>query len=386
MISIENEQLAKALERLKILIVPKNIAIYNDENQIIELYLSRFGLKEIPEDFFSIKLFEHLQKLYLNSNKLIKIQPNLFTSLNRLQYLNLGRNYLNKIDDSVFSSLQELEELDLSNNRIDRLDDKIFSELKSLRILNLKNNLLEDIPENCLISCQKMEQLDLSINKFRFLPKALNTFQNGNLTHLDLKGNYIPYEFAKTYITKPVIHSFITELSEFWKENNSDLTIPDLNKIVKQYLFDSLMSVYHYSVNVPVLNYSLLGITLGYMTKNFHLLTSYFEDKKSELSFIQTLLLWQLSLKTFEPIEESLKKLLNTNEVDNERQRRILERKQKLLNELEREVIEYGGIMDYKFKKDDINELELEPVHKNLFNLIKQFMDWNTQEYSKIFL
>ena len=53
MISIENEQLAKALERLKILIVPKNIAIYNDENQIIELYLSRFGLKEIPEDFFS---------------------------------------------------------------------------------------------------------------------------------------------------------------------------------------------------------------------------------------------------------------------------------------------------------------------------------------------
>ncbi len=386
MISNENEELRRALEKLKILIVPKNIAIYNDENLITELYLSRFGMKEIPSDFFTNPIFEHLEKLFLNSNKLIDIKQNLFKPLNQLKYLNLGRNYLTSIDKDTFSSLQALEELDVSNNNISQIDTQSFSNLQNLTILNIRNNQLEKIPDDLFFPCKNLVNLDLSINKFRVLPKALKVFHDSNLQFLNLNGNYIPSEFAKAFKARSVIHSFLSELNEFWKNEDSNLDLPDLDKIIKQYLFDSLMSVYHYSINVPVLNYSLLSITLNYMTKNFHLLSSYFADKKIDLSFRQTLSLWYFCLYTFAPVEDSLVKLLDTHEEDTERQRRILERKQKLMSELEREVMEHGGIMDYKFKKIDIERLELEPVHENLFNLIKQYLKWNIPEYSTVFI
>ncbi len=122
------------------------------------------------------------------------------------------------------------------------------------------------------------------------------------------------------------------------------------------------------------------------MTKNFHLLVNFIEQRKKDLTFRETLQLWNMCLHYFQPIEKSLVSLLNTAEADNERQRRIIERKQKLMTELEREILEYGGAMDYKFKKSDIKEIELEPVHKNLFNLIKQYLDWNVPEFSTIFL
>lgn len=386
MIATENIELGKVLEKLKIFIVPKNIAVYNDQNQIIELYLSRFGLKEVPSDLFSNPLFTHLEKLFLNSNKLIEIPLSLFKDLEHLKYLNLGRNYLTSIKKDTFSTLHDLEELDLSNNNISQIDSQSFSSIQNLKVLKIKNNQLETIPESIFVNCSKLTNLDLSINKFRILPLALNSVYNDELTNLNLSGNYIPSEFAKSFVTNPVIHSFITELKEFWKNDDVNLDLPNLNKILRQYLFDSLMSVYHYSVNVPVLNYSLLGITLGYMTKNFHLLTGYFGDKKFDLSFRQTLSLWYLCLQLFEPIENSLIKLLDNSEESNERQRRILERKQKLMSELEREVMEYGGIMDYKFKKIDIEHLELEPVHENLFNLIKEYLHWNIPEYSTVFI
>lgn len=380
--SHENLDLTTALQEIHILIVPKNIAIYNSDNHIVELYLSRFGIKTIPSDFFQKPIFQKLEKLYLNSNKLNELNDKVFSPLKNLHFLNLSRNYLKKVERNTFSQLTSIEQLDLSNNLISEIEEYSFSDLKKIVNLNLKNNQLETLPDKLFVN-PSLTYLDLSINKLRKIPLAIIQLYSSNIAHLDLKRNYIPSEFAKTFTTSPVIHSFISEMKEFWNKNIEDIQITNLDLIIKQYLFNALMSVYHYSVNVPVINYSLLNITLGYMTKNFYLLSSFIGESK-ELSFRQNLVLWYKCLDAFKPIEEALMKLLSTTEDSNERQRRILERKEKSINEIENEVVELGGIFDFKFKKVEISEIE--PVHENLFALIKQFMDWNTQDYSTVFL
>ena len=387
MISIENELLAKELEKLNILIIPKNIAVYNSENQIIELYLSRYGIKTIPKDFFSNKIFAHIQKLFLNSNKIVSLGDDLFSPLKELKYLNVGRNFITKISKKTFLNLQLLQELDLSNNKISFIEEQSLDDLLSLEIFNLKNNFLEDIDDQLFSKLSKLRSLNLGINKFRFVPRSLFYLYNNNLEFLNLNGNYLPSELSKTFKNSKVSRSFISELNEFWKKDNSELNIPDIDTIIRQYLFDSLMSVYHYSVNVPVLNYSLLGIMLGYMAKNFHLLVNYFSTLSHELTFQEIITLWYNVISLFDKtIEKALLEILDESEMQNERQRRILERKEKMLSELEKEIEQSGGLMDYAFKKTPIEELEIEPIHENLFNLIKQFMDWNRPNLSTIFL
>ena len=370
-----NNQLYTALQRLNILIVPKNIAVYNKENQIVELYLSRYGIKSIPENFFQDPIFECVEKLHLNSNKITSIPYNTFHPLKNLQFLNLSRNYLQKVEKGCFNNLNNLLDLDLSNNKLTDIDESSFDELTSLVSVSFKNNSLEDLPANLFDKTVNLTHIDLSINKFKNVPKAISKIYTKKVTYLDLKGNYIPIEFAKTFTTGPVIHSFISEVKEFWNSNLEEISMPDLDLIIKQYLFNSLMSVYHYAVNVPVLNYSLLGITLGYMTKNFHLLTNYI-GSTINLTFRQNLQLWQKCLEDFKPIEDALMKLLETKEDSTEYQRKTMEKK---------EFIELGELVDYKFKKADIFH-ELIPVHENFFTLIKQFLSWNNPHYSTIFL
>jgi hypothetical protein len=383
MVSSENDILVKILEKLNILIIPKNIAIFNDKGQIIELYLSRFGLKEIPLSFFDNSFFENIEKLFLNSNKITNLPENVFEPLKNLKYLNLSRNFIAKIDTRPFKNLSNLVELDLSNNNISNIENHSF-DLPELTKLKLKNNRLKDLPDDIFTNLVKIEQLDLSINKFRKVPIACRVLLTKKLQFLDLKGNLIPTDFAKTFKTVPVIHSFLNEINTYWLEHVESIDILDLEKIIKQYLFDALMSVYHYSINIPVLNYSILNLTLGYMSKNFHLLSSYISTTKKELTFRETIWVWEKCLTIFLP--ESLIRLLENEEDSSERKRRVLERKQKLLTELEVEALESGGIMDYKFKKSSLEELELEPVHEHLFSIIKKFMTWNTQEFSTIFL
>ena len=369
-----NNQLHTALQQLNILIVPKNIAVYNKENQIVELYLSRYVIKSIPENFFQNPIFENVEKLHLNSNKINFLHERTFQYLKKLQFLNFSRNYLQKVEKGLFRNLNNLLELDLSNNKLTDFEESSFDDLTSLKTIILKNNYLEELPANLFEKTLNVTQLDLSINKFRNVPKAISKIHSKKVNFFDLKGNYIPNEFAKTFITSPVIHSFISEVREFWNSNVVEISIPNLDVIIKQYLFNSLMSVYHYAVNVPVLNYSLLGITLGYMTKNFHLLTNYI-GSTIDLSFRQNLQLWQICLENFKPIENALMKILETNEEMNVRQRKTIENG---------EFTELGELIDYKFKKTDIHELI--PVHENFFTLIKQFLSWNNPHYSTIFL
>ena len=386
MISIDNDSLAKELEKLHILIIPKNIARYNDENQIVELYLSRYGIKKIPEKFFENPMFSKMQKLHLNSNKLSQIDKSLFDPLKDLKFLNLSRNNLKALGDNYFKNLRSLEDLDLSNNDISELEPYSFGGLSNLKKLKLKNNQLTSLADNLFLDCSNLSFLDLSINRFRTLSNALIKLPK-KLSFLDLSSNYMPHEIANTYRNDKVIASFLRELTEFSEKSNLELNITDLDKIVKQFLFDCLMSVYHYSMNVPILNYSLLNIILGYMVKNFHLLSNFISNSRKELSFQDTITLWSNCLSTFEPIENALMEILESSEIENERRRRILERKQKMLNELEREIEEMGGAMDYKIKKSNIDELEeLEPIHENLFNLLKKFMSWNSPQLSTIFL
>ena len=90
--------------------------------------------------------FKHLQKLYLNDNRIKHLSVDVFKSLSRLNVLYLSNNKLLTLDYNLFSPLQVLKELHISNNTIQDLNPLIFEWQPSLCKLNMSGNQLVRIP------------------------------------------------------------------------------------------------------------------------------------------------------------------------------------------------------------------------------------------------
>ena len=90
--------------------------------------------------------FKHLQKLYLNNNRIKHLSIDVFKSLSKLNVLYLSNNKLLTLDYNLFSPLKVLNELSLSNNTIQDLDPLNFEWQPSLCKLNISKNQLVRIP------------------------------------------------------------------------------------------------------------------------------------------------------------------------------------------------------------------------------------------------
>ena len=90
--------------------------------------------------------FKHLQKLYLNDNRIKHLSVDVFKSLSKLKVLYLSNNKLLTLDYNLFSSLKVLKELHISNNTIQDLDPVNFQWQPSLCRLNMSGNQLVRIP------------------------------------------------------------------------------------------------------------------------------------------------------------------------------------------------------------------------------------------------
>ena len=178
-----------------------------EEGNVVGLGLFNCCLNTLPDSFSS---FQHLKKLNLRCNQLIKL-PYVITklnsledldlvltdlsilsegikNLNKLKFLHLENNSLEKLPYSI-GNFEFLEELNLNNNPIKFLPKEI-SKLRSLRKLWLEapsvfyKGALKNLPEN-FGNLILLQELDLSSCEIEYLP---NTF--GNLKFLKVLDLY----------------------------------------------------------------------------------------------------------------------------------------------------------------------------------------------------
>ena len=91
----------------------------------------RNQIEQIDVDGF--KGLDNLEKLYLRSNKLTKIESNTFQHLTKLKKLNLSENQIEQIDVDGFKGLDNLEKLNLSDNKLSVVESKSFQHFKNIK-------------------------------------------------------------------------------------------------------------------------------------------------------------------------------------------------------------------------------------------------------------
>jgi len=110
-----------------------------------KLYLNHNKIEKI--DDAALAHLQNLKELSLRGNKLSIITPGMFRGLYRLQKLYLNYNQITSIDATSFEDLMLLDYLDLHGNPLRTLDRKAFEGLQRLRTLDMHNCELETLPE-----------------------------------------------------------------------------------------------------------------------------------------------------------------------------------------------------------------------------------------------
>ncbi|RNA09095.1 leucine-rich repeat-containing 15 [Brachionus plicatilis] len=129
-----------------------------------------------------------LYRLYLSSNNLSKIPLSTFCGLKNLHQLRLSNNNLSEIPSSTFCGLKNLQELQLSNNNLSEIPSSTFCGLKNLRTLRLSNNNLGSINLSCLENVTSLYLSNVQLNGLIDEQKIGNLIR---VNRLDLSNNYI---------------------------------------------------------------------------------------------------------------------------------------------------------------------------------------------------
>ena len=109
--------------------------------KMIYLRTIRLDFLDVGPQIQNLEIFEHLENLYLQYNKIIEIGQGLAMNVN-LVFLALHGNQLKRVEG--LSHLRRLAFLDLSNNLIEDLPDvKSCLPCESMMILKLHGNPME---------------------------------------------------------------------------------------------------------------------------------------------------------------------------------------------------------------------------------------------------
>uniref|UniRef100_A0A914DYN4 LRRCT domain-containing protein n=1 Tax=Acrobeloides nanus TaxID=290746 RepID=A0A914DYN4_9BILA len=117
---------------------------------------------ENMKNVLTSKLGKHLDKLYLDHNKLETVPDHFFDELTNLKTLVLdGNRDLELTDETFGKGMENLEELSLDDCNIKDLPDGIFDGLPKLNKLSLRGNPFTKIPD-VINKIEKLKILDLS--------------------------------------------------------------------------------------------------------------------------------------------------------------------------------------------------------------------------------
>ena len=155
------------------------------------LDLSHNELENLDDHLF--KSVVHLQKLFLNSNRLSCLSQNLFGSneydLPSIDTINLSENKLTEIKEFTFQSLINLQMLQLEMNQLTSVDQNAFIGMRNLERLILSKNSIPSFETGTFDYLTRLETLKVDNNK-------LHHFQIGLLKRLP-KLKYLSFENSK---------------------------------------------------------------------------------------------------------------------------------------------------------------------------------------------
>ncbi len=144
-------------------------------------YSSNRLTKLNPEMFVGLR---SLERLYLQRNNISWIHDECFSAHTKaLQYIDLSYNMIKTVTRSFFTGLAFIEEINLSHNLITELEEGSFSNLRSLRILDLGNNRLTSVDYTANFHVGGLEILKICCNsliEFNVLSNP-NSYNYGNI-------------------------------------------------------------------------------------------------------------------------------------------------------------------------------------------------------------
>uniref|UniRef100_A0A087YU17 Uncharacterized protein n=1 Tax=Anopheles darlingi TaxID=43151 RepID=A0A087YU17_ANODA len=181
------------LKRLKVLKIHDNeISMVGEKalkglKDLVVLDMSSNKIVALPTDLFKDQA-QTVQEVYLQNNSISVLSPGLLTKLEQLQALDLSMNQLTSawVNRGTFAGLIRLVLLNLASNKITKLESEIFSDLYTLQILNLRYNQLEIIAADTFSPMNNLHTLLLSHNKIKYLDAySLNGLYALSLLSLD---------------------------------------------------------------------------------------------------------------------------------------------------------------------------------------------------------
>ncbi|XP_059471463.1 leucine-rich repeat-containing protein 24 [Neocloeon triangulifer] len=156
------------------------------ETQVLDM--SNNNLQILPRETFVRANLLNLQKVYLKSCRLGRIDNNAFRGLTNLVELDLSSNLLTNIPSATFQDIPFLREVVLSNNPIQKIEShafqfipglvkldlsgcelktiapKAFDELEQLQSLKLNDNRLSELRQKTVDALQKLQGVELHNN------------------------------------------------------------------------------------------------------------------------------------------------------------------------------------------------------------------------------
>ncbi|KAM4652714.1 extracellular matrix protein 2 isoform 2-T4 [Discoglossus pictus] len=182
-------QAFKSLKNLKRLYLDGNVLVKVPPelpSTLEELKLNENKIDSLEKD--SLQDLTNLVTLELEGNQLSEanVSPLAFKPLQRLSYMRLGRNKFRTIPQGLPRSIEELY---LENNEIEEISENFFNHTVNLNTVVLRHNKIEEtrIAPLAWILHENLESIDLSYNKLYHVPSYLPK----SLLHLVLVGNEI---------------------------------------------------------------------------------------------------------------------------------------------------------------------------------------------------
>lgn len=195
-----------------------------------ELWLSRNQLVYIPRG-----LPETLEKLYIDNNHVVELEPTLFHSNINLKYLSLEANNVMKIHQDSLKDVTKLESLNLQNNEVSLIDVGTFTNLPELKSLILSNNPIQVFENGAFADLTALTKLSLSHIDHQVTGPENILDENilaamPNLQQIDLTGS--PFLTSKLIQIISDSNSFISNVTTLVLQYNELSTLPENIKTV----------------------------------------------------------------------------------------------------------------------------------------------------------
>lgn len=134
------------------------------------LDLSRTFIESIRNDTFASLGLVNLQKLYITSSKISRIERYAFRKLVNLVELDLSSNLLESVPSHAFIEIVELRELKLKNNLIRRIGNNAFTSVPNLIRLDLSDCRISTIESNAFTNLEAtLEWLRIDGNQLQVI-------------------------------------------------------------------------------------------------------------------------------------------------------------------------------------------------------------------------